>query len=318
MGFFAQGYLRLYETRGDEAYRDKAVFCLQWLTENPSPGYSGLCWGNHFDHQSRGGCLPRGVPTIVWTAHIGQAFLDAYDLLEDEKYLEAAGSAVQFIVKDIPRHETADSTCLAYTPGTPAAGESRSHIHNASVLGAALLARFQSYTGDRELADLASRAIRFTVDDQLESGAWNYGTGSKWGWIDSFHTGYVLESIHLYGKYTGDDRFQESLKKGYEFFIKTFFLEDGLPRYYDRKTSPLDIQCASQGIQTLCHLKALSADSIDVATRVALWTIENMQDRTGYFYYRKYPWIANKTPTLHWAQATMFAALTILESELRT
>jgi hypothetical protein len=38
-----------------------------------------------------------------------------------------------------------------------------------------------------------------------------------------------------------------------------------------------------------------------------------MQDPTGYFYYRKYPLITNKTPTLHWGQATMFAALALLD-----
>jgi hypothetical protein len=44
--------------------------------------------------------------------------------------------------------------------------------------------------------------------------------------------------------------------------------------------------------------------------KVAKWTIENMQDRTGYFYYRRYsPMIVNKTPTLHWGQATMLCAL---------
>ena len=47
--------------------------------------------------------------------------------------------------------------------------------------------------------------------------------------------------------------------------------------------------------------------ALDLALKVALWTIEQMQDRTGYFYYRRYsPWLVNKTPTLHWGQATMF------------
>jgi len=43
-----------------------------------------------------------------------------------------------------------------------------------------------------------------------------------------------------------------------------------------------------------------------------------MQDPTGYFYYRKYPLITNKTPTLHWGQATMFAALALLDQNLRS
>jgi hypothetical protein len=42
-----------------------------------------------------------------------------------------------------------------------------------------------------------------------------------------------------------------------------------------------------------------------------------MQDPSGYFYYRKYPLITNKTPTLHWGQATMFAALALLDNVIR-
>jgi hypothetical protein len=35
-----------------------------------------------------------------------------------------------------------------------------------------------------------------------------------------------------------------------------------------------------------------------------------MQDASGYFYYRRYSrWLVNKTPTLHWGQATMLSAL---------
>ena len=34
MGFFAQGYLRLHLTYGDEEYLDKTRFCLQWLIDH--------------------------------------------------------------------------------------------------------------------------------------------------------------------------------------------------------------------------------------------------------------------------------------------
>ncbi len=46
-----------------------------------------------------------------------------------------------------------------------------------------------------------------------------------------------------------------------------------------------------------------------MARRVATWTIENMQDRTGYFHYRRYPILKATTPYFHWGQATMFKAL---------
>ena len=60
-------------------------------------------------------------------------------------------------------------------------------------------------------------------------------------------------------------------------------------------------------------------ESLPLALKVAQWTIENMQDRSGYFYYRRYsPWLVNKTPTLHWGQATMLCALArTLQTALR-
>ncbi len=64
---------------GKQSGRDKAEFALQWLIENQSPGYTGACWGNHFDYQSRSFYLPKNVPTVVWTSLIGHAFLDGYD-----------------------------------------------------------------------------------------------------------------------------------------------------------------------------------------------------------------------------------------------
>jgi hypothetical protein len=50
-----------------------------------------------------------------------------------------------------------------------------------------------------------------------------------------------------------------------------------------------------------------------LAVKVAQWAIEHMQDGSGYFYYRRYArGLVNKTPTLHWGQATMMCALAAL------
>ncbi|HEY3198654.1 MAG TPA: hypothetical protein VGJ57_11660, partial [Nitrospirales bacterium] len=68
MGFLARGFLRLHDATGDSIWWQKAEHALEWLMENRSPGYSGACWGNHFDYQARGDFyLPKGVPTVVWT-----------------------------------------------------------------------------------------------------------------------------------------------------------------------------------------------------------------------------------------------------------
>jgi hypothetical protein len=129
-------------------------------------------------------------------------------------------------------------------------------------------------------------------------------------WVDNFHTAYVLDCFHWYGE-TGDKkRFDDQMMRGYWYWKTTFFLPDGTPRYYNHKTQPLDIQCCSQAIDTLVLFRDRDPESLLLALKVAHWTIENMQDRTGYFYYRRYSrHIVNKTPTMHWGEATMFSAL---------
>ena len=97
MGYLAKGFMRLHQATGDKSWADKAKSALQWLIENQSKGYSGACWGNHFDYQSRGFYLPKGVPTIVWTSLIGHAFLDGYDHFGSDSYLQVAVSACEHI-----------------------------------------------------------------------------------------------------------------------------------------------------------------------------------------------------------------------------
>lgn len=317
MGFFAQGYLHLYQSTGQEEFRTKMRHCLDWLVANRCHEFNGYAWGNHFDYESRGGRIPKGTPTVVWTSLIGYAFLDAYEAFAEPRDLQVAQGVAEFIVKELGWTDTGRDICLNYIPangGQPIKGEHG--VHNSNVLGAGFLARIHSHAPNREYLEIAEKAVAFTVRDQLPSGAWNYGSHPRWEWVDSFHTGYNLEALDHYIRGSGDKRFLTSLEKGYRFFVDTFFAADGTPRYYDYKTTPLDIQCASQGIQTLVNLRALDPRSVRIAIRVATWTIANMQDPTGYFHFRKYPLITNRTPMLHWGQATMLAALAILYRHL--
>lgn len=305
MGFLAKGFIRLHQTTGDEAWADKAESALQWLVENKSTGYSGACWGNHFDYQSRGFYLPKGVPTIVWTSHIGHAFLDAYEHFQKDQYLQVAVSACEHIVHDLATFREGDSLCFSYIPI-----QQTKPCHNANTLGASLLARTSLHTQNASYRALAQKSIQFTATHQRTDSSWYYGEAPNTHWVDNFHTAYVLDCFKYYNMATGDGRFLEHMNKGYEYWKRTFFLSDGTPRYYDFKTLPIDIQCSSQAIDTLVLFRDLDPDSLTLALKVAKWTIDNMQDSDGHFYYRRYsPWLVNKTATLHWGQATMLCAL---------
>ncbi|HEY1580381.1 MAG TPA: hypothetical protein VGF82_25240, partial [Terracidiphilus sp.] len=135
MGFLARGFIRLHQATNDQIWAEKAKFALQWLIDHQSSGYSGACWGNHFDYQSRGFYLPQGVPTVVWTSLIGHAFLDAYEHFQDEQYLQIAVSACRHIRQDLQIIPDGEGSCIAYIPGMD------TQVHNANTLGGSLLAR---------------------------------------------------------------------------------------------------------------------------------------------------------------------------------
>ncbi len=304
MGFLARGFMRLHQATGDKAWSDKAEMALQWLMDNRCPGYRGACWGNHFDYQSRSTYVTKNVPSVVWTALIGHAFLDAYEQFRREAFLETAVSSCEHIVHDLGAYTEGETHCIHYFP------KSHHQVHNASTLGASLLARTFAHTRDESYRSWAEKAICYTAKYQRPDSSWYYGEESNLHWVDNFHTGYVLDSFKHYGESTGDTRFDAQLMNGYDYWKKTFLLPDGTPRYYSHKTLPLDIQCSAQAIDTLVFFQDRDPQNVSLALKVAQWTIKNMQDRSGYFYYRRYsPWLVNKTPTLHWGQATMLCAL---------
>jgi hypothetical protein len=304
MGFLARGFLRLHQATGNPIYQEKAAFTLQWLIDNQSKGYTGACWGNHFDYQSRAFYLPKGVPTIVWTSLIGHAFLDAYEGGRNPRFLEMAVSSCEHILHDLDRLQDGKGVCISYIP------TQNKQVHNANTLGASLLARTYSHTRNEAYRALAESAIQYTAQYQRPDGSWYYGEAANLRWVDNFHTAYVLDCFKHYSDSTGDRQFDGQLQLGYDYWVKTFFLPDGTPRYYNHKTLPIDIQCCSQAIDTLVFFADRYPEGLALAQKVAKWTIENMRDRTGYFYYRRYsPWLVNTTPTLHWGQATMLSAL---------
>ena len=310
MGFCALGYLKLYQLTHEDKYIERMKLCLNWLRNNFSKGYSGYCWGNHFSYESRGGTIPLNVPTIVWTSLIANVFMDAFEAIGEHSYFDTAMGACNFLVNDIVYYNDSDGTiCFMYTPQNKTSPSLNGCIHNANVLGAWLLARIYKHTREEILSSLAKRAIGFTAKYQTSDGGWYYGVTNKYRWIDSFHTAYVLESLYGYTKMTEDKSYEGNLIQGFKYFKSTFFKEDGTPKYYNHKTYPIDIQCASQGIQTLVKLHEYDRFSIEIGKKVAQWTVSNMQSSKGYFYFRKYPIIINTTPMFHWGQATMLSAL---------
>jgi len=308
-GYMAWGYLQMFKITGNRSYRVKAAQCLDWLDKNKAPGFLSHSWGNHFDFSSRTGRLPKHEPIIVWTSLLGQVYLDAFETTGESYYLAIAKSVCKWIL-DLPREKTDRGTCLSYVAFT------QRSIHNSNMLGAAMLARTAKYLKEQTYLDVAKEAMVYSCSRQLPDGSWYYGEGENYHWIDNFHTGYNLDSLKSYIESSGDTSFEQNLRKGFEYYKSNFFEPSGRPKYYHNRAYPIDSQCASQAIETLSNFSEYDKSSLELAIKVANWTIDNMQNKKGYFCYREYPIIKAKTPMLHWAQATTYRALALLLSKL--
>jgi hypothetical protein len=276
---------------------------LSDLFELRVEGYSGLAWGYNFDWQSRNFFAPRGTPTIVPTAFAARAFIEDAD--DDSGSLEIARSVCDFILRDLPRPvDTQNEICFSYTP------LDNTQIYNASLLAAEVLASVGKLTGESELCDVAMRAARFVVNHQRDDGSWSYGTAPTQTWIDNFHTAYILFSLkRIIEACAGGDEFQSSLEQGFSYWTSTFFLAEGWPKYYDDNPYPVDAHAAASAIVTLVECRKLDAGSLNMAQNVARWTIQNLRDERGFFYYQRRRFYTIRKPYMRWTQAWMLYAL---------
>ena len=320
IGLFLQGYCNLYkviEKKGvafkelgttDEVLRKiryLADLLLQMRSDKMFPGkFHGACWGYNFDWQARRLFLfPAYTPTVVATNFCATALMEAYEVTHDKRYLEVALSAAKFIIEDLHRSEYKDGFLFSYSklPGNDT-------VFNASILGSRLLSYCYKYTGNETYKQLARKSIVACCAGQEEDGSWRYGMLPVQKWRDSFHTGYNLDGLIAYQENTGDNSFDENIAKGFDYYINHFFLDDGTPKYYDNQTYPIDIHCPGQLFVTLSRLHKFGAFR-QTAAKVLQWTIDNMQDPNGYFFYQLKPGMSSKIPYMRWSNAFMFSAL---------
>jgi len=303
LGLFLSGYCNLYNRKANEEYIPQIESLSKMIIQRISSGYSGACWGYNFDWQAKAFYQPAGTPSVVVSTFIGNALYDAYDILKAPQILKVANSVSAFILSDLNRtYDEYGNFAFSYSPMDNA------QVFNATLLGSRMLARTYSYTGDRNLLKEAVKSIEFCIHHQKEDGSWTYSTLPFHQWIDGFHTGYNLECLSEYQKYSNDVSYSDSLNRGLRFYLDHFLLKDGRCKYYHNSLYPIDIHSPAQLIITLCKLGKLE-ENRKIAENVLQWVIDHMQDKGGYFYFQVRPWAKYKIPYIRWAQGWMFYAL---------
>lgn len=301
LSLFLIGYCNMFLINNDHELLVKINFLADKLLELKTKGFSGACWGYNFPWQSRAFYQEKFSPTVVASSFIGYSLMDAYEITKKEEYLNTAISIKDFVLNDLNKKNYGDNDLIfSYSPFD------NTEVINASLLGAKLLSRIYSYTKEEELINYAKKSVSYACKLQSKDGAWPYGALSYQNWIDSFHTGYNLEAINEYRKYSNDNSFDKNIDLGLDYYLNNFIQEDGTPKYYNDRVYPIDVHCPAQFLSTISEF-GIKNELVD---KMLLWTIYNMQNKEkGYFFFQKKKYWTSKIPYMRWSQAWMFYAM---------
>jgi rhamnogalacturonyl hydrolase YesR len=303
LGLFLSAFTKMSDA--DVPDRDQLIrLMIDRLEAMRSPGTDYSCWGYSFPWQMRRGVVPAGAPNLVCTMFAANALLDAYEQMGDPRCLAMAASSAEYILNELYWTDGGAVHSFAYPLPTV-----RVEVYNANFLAAALLCRVGKLTGEGKFLSPALAVTRRSVAQQKQDGSWEYGGAATQGWIDNFHTGFNLGALRAIGRYAHTTEFEDSLRRGFEFYRAHFVRKDGAPKYFHNRTYPIDAHCVAQSIITLSEFQDLNPASLALADKVLQWAMNHMWDERGFFYYRVLRLATIRTSYMRWTQAWMLLAL---------
>ncbi|NQZ48907.1 MAG: aspartate-semialdehyde dehydrogenase [Moritella sp.] len=301
IGLFISGLLEDYQATNEQHYLDEAISLADWLLTQQSDKntWQHACWGYHFDWNARAFFVPKGKPNVITTIYVAQALYALGQVTGESKYIEPALDSAHFIVKTL-YSELDGRQFFAYIPDETA------FVHNASLWGAAWVARVASITNNEEYKTLALNAARQSVSEQNQDGSWVYGARHHHQFIDGFHTGYNLEALTVLSDALATTEFAGAIESGLKYYKTHLFEQDGTAKYYNNNRYPLDMHSVTQAVFTLLKV-GKTQDDFELAEKIINLSIETLyMPSKQRFVYQKNKHFTNKINYIRWTQAWVY------------
>lgn len=283
-----QATARLFAARPDDHLRELACDALGTLVGDTTCGEDG--WGYPWDTQTRWSYYEGGSPNIVATSFAANALAEAAATFDEPTWRQRAERAAVWVARQL---FLPDEGYFAYH------GHSDRLVHNANLLGAALVHELAPET--EGAAEAVRIATARTLDAQQPDGTWPYGETAGLEWVDSFHTGYVLDSLcRLEGV---DPRIPEAIGRGANAYLSGFFDIEGRAMLWRSKRYLEDSHSAGTGLTVLTRLAARDIVPAKVVERVAQYTLAHLLHRNGHAVFRRRRWGATRVCYTRWCDA---------------
>ncbi|HTX22420.1 MAG TPA: glycosyltransferase [Candidatus Aquilonibacter sp.] len=307
---FAMGFACLHRATGERRYLDRAVHFLKVLEQARCPAYAHHGWGYPFDWQTQGGILAAGTPLITTTPYCYEAFDAVYRIDGNPIWRTIMRSTAEHALLDYVDHETRPGAAsCTYTPHD---GE---YVVNASAYRAALLLQAYETFGDERYRQAAERNLAFVLDNQSNDGSWPYAVDGKRGFIDHFHTCFVLKGLAKAERITGDAALTRAIERGVRYYVDRLFDEDGLPKPFARRPRLTVYRRELYDCAECLNLGFLLRGRFSQLDRVVDRTrddiLQNWVRPGGNFRSRKLLFGWDNVPMHRWGHSEMFRSLTL-------
>jgi hypothetical protein len=284
LGIFGSTALRLRSLTGDERFAQLGADALRLLDGDRAAGPHA--WGYHWDMQTRWSFYPGGSPNVVVTFFAARGLAEAAGPLGEPGFAERAEAAARWTLDALYLPERG---IFAYHPGSEVL------IHNASLLGARIV---HTLLPDGAASEQVAAAVERTLAGQSADGSWPYG--EKIAFVDSFHTGYVLDC--LYALRGTDPAIDDAIRAGATYYCDRFFGADGAASLWPTRRYPLDAHSAGTGLTSLATLVRHGFADASLLRRVADRTASDVV-RDGHAVHRR--WRRGRTTVryIRWCDA---------------
>ena len=123
-----------------------------------------------------------------------------------------------------------------------------------------------------------------------------------------------MESLEVIKRYLGHEfKFDIAFENGLKFYLENLFKDKIIPKMTPNSVYPIDIQSCGQAVITFGEMMTRMPELKETAAKITEWTIKNMMDKKGFFYFRIYKnGRIDKTPYIRWSESWMLRALSFL------
>jgi hypothetical protein len=305
---YAMGFAFLYQTTANPVYLQKAMHFLTALRESRCRGFNEYCWGYPFDWVWHGGTIKAQTPLITSTPYVYEAFLQINEVQPQDEFRRVLASIAQHVSNDIKDFQT--STIASSCSYTPFSGGG---VLNAAAYRAFLLTSASRVLSKDEYWLKAERNLNFVCENQNPDGSWPYAVDGVRGFVDHFHTCFVMKALAKIYALTGYKACGEALSKGVKYYLNNLFAADGLPKPFS-KAPRLTVykrelyDCAE--CINLCLLLRDDFPQLETTLQVVIGGILNEWVKPdGSFRSRRLYWGWDNVPMHRWGQSQMFRSL---------